>query len=151
METEADILGILRSLPIFIITVFIAHWCAVVWFISRYTGWARLAKAYPQAQPFRGKKHHFGCLKMKGMGGYNNCVVYGADDQGIHLSMWPVFRIGHPAMLLPWQEMKAQRVPARGESWSKILLAGEPEILVTMPPGMVDKLKAQSGRELPYV
>lgn len=151
MQAEADILAFLGSLQAFVITTFIVQWCAVVWFISRYTGWARLAKAYPQAHPFRGKQYHFGCLKMKGAGGYNNCVVYGADDQGIYLSMWPVFRIGHPAMFLPWQEIKAEHAPTKGEPWSKILLAREPEIPVIMPPGMVNKLKTQSGREWPNV
>jgi len=85
-----------------VVTLFVIFWCTVTWVISKF-GWARLAKEFATTSTATGKR--YGCVSVlfRPLISYNNCVKVGLSDVGIHLAMMPLFRIGHPPLLIPWR------------------------------------------------
>ena len=49
---------------------------------------------------------------MRFMMNYNRCLTVGASEQGLYLAMNPLFRLGHPALIITWSEVsvKPQRI-----------------------------------------
>ena len=39
----------------------------------------------------------------------NKCLALGANEQGLHISVPRIFAIGHPALFVPWSEIRASR------------------------------------------
>ncbi len=73
--------------------------------ISRISGWASLAERYQYSDLFDGKRWWFQSAQMRWLMGYNNCLIVGANRKGLYLGViWP-FRIGHPPLLIPWNDI----------------------------------------------
>jgi hypothetical protein len=36
---------------------------------------------------------------------FGNCLTVGADESGLYLAVFPIFRIAHPPLLVPWPEV----------------------------------------------
>jgi hypothetical protein len=67
-------------------------------------GWAELARFYRQCGTFTGDRRRFESLRL-GWVHYNHCAVLGISDEGLFLSLIPVFRLWHPPLLIPWTEL----------------------------------------------
>ncbi len=93
--------------PVFIVPGaflgFAAIWTAVVWIIGQVGGWSALGETFRSRDEFRGKKWRFQSGRLRYYMGYNNCVTIGADPSGLHLSLFFIFRIGHPDLFIPWE------------------------------------------------
>lgn len=75
----------------------------VMWLISIFTGWRKLARAFP-AQPRQpDARSRLTSLSLRYIGGYNNCVLWNADDEYLHLRLMPPFAwMSHPPVSIPW-------------------------------------------------
>ncbi len=87
-------------------------WCSIVAGISRISGWHALAKSYRAeettfriaevdgSQRFRWASMTTGpsCFPTN----YSNCLTLSVGPEGIGLKAWPMFRFGHPPLLIPW-------------------------------------------------
>ncbi len=90
-------------------TFFVGMWCAIMLLLSRLGGWHRLAQQFPAPAERRGTR--FGMQSAKvGWVSYGNCVTIHAAPDGIFLEVWPLFRLGHAPLLLPWHAMHNIRV-----------------------------------------
>jgi hypothetical protein len=74
--------------------------------ISLVGGWFLLARKFPDrpfvaSQVFSSTSGYFGRV----IGGYRNCISVGANTFGLRLSIFPLFRILHPPMVLPWSQV----------------------------------------------
>lgn len=90
--------------------------CVVSICLSLLGGWHSLAKRF-SAEPatFRieeeSKGKSFVCASME-MGSrllpvnYGNCVIIRVDHRGIRLKVWPMFRILHPPLEIPWSAIE---------------------------------------------
>ncbi|AHJ96988.1 hypothetical protein [Hymenobacter swuensis] len=88
-------------LPLLFLPVFGAFWCLVVFMISRM-GWSRLAGAYAVADvPATVNRQLLSYLRI-GPVKYNNAVRAGITPQGVWLTTWKIFYIGHPPLFIPW-------------------------------------------------
>ena len=91
-------------LLIFLPLFYVVMWYGVLRLIAFLTGWTRLAEQYPGVSTPTGERVRASTLGV-GWGSYNNCVRFVADEEGLHISLWRIFSIGHAPLFIPWSEM----------------------------------------------
>lgn len=65
-------------------------------------GWSRLAAAYTAVEvPAIMNQQTLTYLRI-GVAKYNNAARMGITPQGLYLSTWKIFFVGHPPLLIPW-------------------------------------------------
>jgi hypothetical protein len=69
--------------------------------IGRISGWGTLATFYRFSESFMGECWRFQSAEMRWKGGYNNCLTIGANESGLYLSVFFLFRLGHPQLFIP--------------------------------------------------
>ena len=74
----------------------------LIWLMSYITGWRDMAARFP-AQP-QGDIASKGLtsLILRGVGRFNNCILWRADDTHLHLRMTPPFNLGYAPVSIPW-------------------------------------------------
>ena len=95
-------------LPVLVFLALI--WCAVLSVSARFTGWQQLSKDYPAAGPIDGPRWRFQSATLGNWGNYSGCLNVAVNTDGIHVSLFPLFRFGHPALFLPWSDLTTTRV-----------------------------------------
>jgi hypothetical protein len=87
-------------LPLF----FLLFWLLICSVMAWLGGWRALGELYPASERPAGKR--FGMQKIRcGWVEYNGCVTIGVTPGGLYLAVWPLFRNGHPPLLLPWSSL----------------------------------------------
>ena len=77
--------------------------------------------------------------------GYNGALTPGADPFGLHLAVWPLFRIGHPPLFVPWSDIS---LSLENYLWIEVVLltfARDPHARVRITHRLADRLSAESG------
>ena len=92
--------------PVLFPVFFIAFWFGVTRLISAM-GWQSLAKVYGSDKPCEGTKWYMQSAKV-GKAAYNGCLTVGANYNGLYLSIFPIFRPGHPPIFIPWSDISAK-------------------------------------------
>lgn len=110
---------------------------ATVWVVGVFSGWRELARRFPTTPPPPvgpgARRGRFGSIGF-GAGGYNGCVVWAADDEYLHLALWPVFAVaGHPPMSIPWSA-----VEFGGRSFGAVRVTIEGRVRWRLPMAMVE-------------
>src|SRR5579872_6088914 len=84
--------------------IFAGLWMGIGLLLSWIGGWQALAGRYRATQPFTGERFW---MKSAAMGsvGYRNSVNLGADSSGLYLAVFPLFRVGHPPLFIPWSDI----------------------------------------------
>ncbi|TGE08447.1 hypothetical protein [Hymenobacter fodinae] len=83
--------------PIFFVGLF-----SLVSFIVSQLGWQRLARCYAaEAVPATLDRMLLAYLRI-GMANYKNVVRTGVTPEGLWLTTWKIFFIGHPPLCIPW-------------------------------------------------
>jgi hypothetical protein len=100
MGDGALTVAILIAFPV----VFGLFWSAVVLLISRVGWWHRLAADYACPTAPQGESHS-GQTGVLGLARYKFTLTVTLAESGLHFQVaWP-FRIGHPALLVPWSDV----------------------------------------------
>lgn len=65
------------------------------------SGWRRLAQVYKAADSPRGKSFY---MRSGGVGliSYRSCLNVSVTPEGMFLSVFPLFRLCHPTLFIPW-------------------------------------------------
>ncbi len=85
--------------------IFIGTWCLICFLLSRLGGWAGVAKEFRANHVPTGTKLFGQAAQFGGFCNYNGCLTIIIADEGLYLDIWQLFRIGHPALLIPWDEL----------------------------------------------
>jgi hypothetical protein len=88
---------------------FIAAWALLSWLVGLISGWTVLAKRFRHDRSFYDEMWGFQSAKMRFNVHYGNCLSIGADVSGLYLAVFPIFRIGHPPLLIPWAEISVSQ------------------------------------------
>lgn len=127
MELAAPLVGITLGVVLFVII-----WVCVSLLLAFAGGWRALARAYPapHAPPDGGWVEREALLS--GRARYKNVLRLCASDEGVFLSVAPPFRIGHPPLLVPWEDLfpLASASPAMGYTELRFGRVASPRILV---------------------
>jgi hypothetical protein len=123
---------------------------AVVFIIVSYVGgWASLAEQYRCAEPFTGPCWRFQNGRFRWLAGYNNCLTVGADPQGLFIGIFPLFRIAHPPLFIPWREISVTRKRVFWIRQVQLILGNELKIPFTIRESLARKLQAAAGSSWP--
>ncbi len=96
------------------IAIFVAIlWCATCYFISLIAGWYSLSKRFrAQTEPFGEMKTagpFFYTVYVRFWGHYSSIIRMTAAADALYLSVLFFFRIGHPPLRIPWNEIQFGR------------------------------------------
>lgn len=100
--------SVLYFIPLFPIA-FIGLWCAVSLILSHVGGWHRLAHRFTVNSPPSGKSHSMQSGRIGGVN-YNHCLTIHISEHGLRLSILFLFRLGHPPLLIPWDQIKSVQI-----------------------------------------
>jgi hypothetical protein len=93
----------LTAPPAVWVAVGIGIWLTVCVLLGWLGGWLALASSYRSSQP--GPRGHLTSIALRWGFRYNNCVWLAADSAGLRLSILVLFRLGHPALVIPWSDI----------------------------------------------
>ena len=88
---------------------FISFWIGISFLVARIGGWATLATFYRLLGSFNGEIWRFQSGEFRWKIGYNNCLTLGVSPAGLYLSMFFLFRLGHPNLFIPWADISVAR------------------------------------------
>ena len=130
------------------ILFFVIIWVSVCKIISAVGGWNVLSRDYRANSAFDGKKMWLKSAGMRRCMNYNNCLTVGANKYGLFLSVFPIFRIGHPPLFFPWTDISTEEGNRRffGD-FVKFTFTRQPDVPVIFPGKLAAKifqLKAES-------
>jgi hypothetical protein len=84
--------------------LFVGMWCAICLMLSR-GGWRRLAESFPACGQPSGSRFSAQSGKV-GAASYNGCLTIYSSHEGLYLSVWLPFRLGHPPLFIPWNAVR---------------------------------------------
>lgn len=93
------------------VPLFLAVWFFSMHLIAWVGGWRDLARLYRVDTPIaaaRAWRNRYG--KMRYGTGYNGCLNVAANAMGMQLSLWSIFRPGHPPLFIPWTDIETEPV-----------------------------------------
>ncbi|HVD05371.1 MAG TPA: hypothetical protein VNB89_05120 [Gemmatimonadaceae bacterium] len=94
--------------PLWFPVFFVALWCVVCAILAFVSGWRSLARRYRGEPATVIDKVTFGSGQLGNWGAhYNNCLSVTVGPAGVGLKVLLPFRILHPSLLVPWQEIVA--------------------------------------------
>ena len=94
--------------PLFFVFYFICLWIAISCILSAIGGWFELGRAYRAVKPFQGNRWHFQDAYLRLLTSYKGSVTVGANAEGLYTSVFLLFRIGHPPLFIPWEDISVR-------------------------------------------
>lgn len=92
--------------PALFLPLFVALWCAICVALSFMGGWHTLAQHYRATQPFSGRRWYLRSASMS-PANYGGVLTFGANTEGLFISVLLPFRLGHPPLFIPWSEIES--------------------------------------------
>jgi hypothetical protein len=122
------------------VAIFPIFWCAILLIISWTGGWRALAKKYSAVGEPEGKRFLFQSVKL-GYSNYGSCLTIIVSREGLYLRVFPIFRCGHPPLLIPWSEFSGVREFKMLRFWSMVeMRIGTPAIAtLTLPLYVIEQ------------
>ncbi len=132
--------------------VFLATWLSVMWGISFVGGWGRLARHYRASAPPRGKRLVWQTVQLDRGIAFKHSLIAAADDRGLYLQVWPIYRAFHPPLMIPWEDVRSQR-QGPDSQWGRLLVARTvilstrlvPEVPLVVSERLAETLSAATG------
>lgn len=127
------VLGSIMALTLF--------WAFVVWLIALLGGWSKLAAVYPARPPFNESCWSLQSARFR-WSSYSGILKVCADAQALHLSVFPLFRPGHPPLSIPWEDISSRQRMI----WVELRFYRAESVPVRIPPALAGRLeKASEG------
>jgi hypothetical protein len=120
---------------------FVAFWSFVVWLISAFGGWSRLAQHYRDFDNYHGRKLRMRSGRLGGSS-YNGVLTIGADFQGLYLAVNPFFRVGHPPLYIPWNDIQMEEQQRFFMTNTVLTFAQVPRIKLMFPKQVMEQVQA---------
>jgi len=139
----------INGIPVFLL-LFAGLWALFCVIRSLAGGWYKLARLFRAQQVFEGSKWPFqGAVMPLGnrvgyvVGAYR--VTVGANRAGLHIACF-LFRILHPPLFIPWEEISI----GRSREWVFggqvcLMLGRETQVPFVIPASLANKLRAEAG------
>lgn len=121
------------AVPLFL-GVFVGFWSLIVLLIGYMSGWQRLATQYSSRDAPQGQFFPLESALINGTR-YKNALTIGVTNDGLYMSPFFLFRIGHSALLIPWGAF--QNLRTEKQWWSvmhtvNVDVAGHPPITLSL-------------------
>ncbi len=134
--------------PALFMVVFPIFWCAVLYAIASAGGWRQLAKRYRCSAAIFGTVWRFQSATVHNFAdsNYGGCVKVTANEEGIGLSVFFPFRVGHPPLFIPWSEILVSEL-RRFIFFDRVRFTfpGEPSIWIEISSNLAAKIQTALG------
>lgn len=129
---------------------FVGIWLAVLFLLTKLSGWDKLAEKYGDRQPFQGKIFHF-CTAYIGSVRYKGAINIGVSVAGLYLNPFALFRLNYPPVLIPWHEINGfeekkfwlMKFYVFNVGYPKITTVKLPSKVFSLHPEILEKLLRQ--------
>jgi hypothetical protein len=151
MPTNEPSINWVFTNPLFFVIYFIALWVLVSYLVGLLSGWIALSRRFRDSGAFYSYQWPFQSVRMRTLwGNYHNCANFGADEAGLYMAVFPLFRLGHAPLFIPWPEIQVIS-GNRGLLFKKRkLLLGRQELIpLVVSVSLAEKLKAAACQAWP--
>ena len=129
---------------------FVALWIVAGYWIALVGGWRLLAKRFRMQETFAGEKWHMQSASMRYLSNYNNVLTVGADNAGLFIVPFILFRAWHPPLFVPWTEITVSNTTQLFFFKYVVLSLGRSEeIPFRIRPKLAAKIEAAAGSGWP--
>jgi len=123
---------------------FVMLWCFVCIVLSVMSGWFALSRRFhKQSDPY-GETRSAGPfsygIRMRFRIGYGNVIRLTAAEDALYLSILLLFRIGHPPLRIPWQDVQFGRSKFLWQQYVVLTLGKQERIPMRISERMARKL-----------
>lgn len=133
----------LHYLGFFSPLLFVGFWTLIVWITGKTGGWDKLAARYALEGKYGGRL--FSASGQVGMANYGGILRMGADKQGFYLGVIFIFRVGHPPLYIPWEDVRAEEHKAFLMTRVRLIFTKAPDVTLRIPKSSALKLKELAG------
>jgi len=130
--------------PLVFVPLFVAFWCALCFLISFITGWFALSRRFTKpSEPLgelRSAGPFFYTVYMRLWSHYSSVIKATAASDALYLSVLSIFRVGHPPLRIPWDEIKLRRTRRFFLPYIELTLGNEERIPLRIPLRMARNL-----------
>lgn len=123
----------------------VGAWSLICAGLAHFAGWRALARQYRAFARFEGRRFHFSSAQFGGWVGYNGSFTPGANRTGLFVAVWPIFRICHPPLLVPWSEIGALVERRRWFTAVLLTFASVPGARVRISFRLAERLAGESA------
>ena len=138
-----------QYLPIIFPIFFVCMWVTVSYVLGFIGGWHELAQRFRLQSSFRGLSWTMQSARMRLLGGYSNCITVGCNDDGLYLAMLFFFRVGHPPLLIPWNEVSVSREKGILFRYVNFRLGRIEQVPLRVRESLGDNLRIAAGTKWP--
>jgi hypothetical protein len=125
---------------------FAALWVGIAYWIALIGGWRLLAKRFRMQGTFSGQKWNMQSARMRALSHYNNALTVGANDSGLFIVPFIMFRAWHPALFVPWTEISViQATQLFFFKFVELRLGRSEQVPFRIRPTLAVKIEAAAG------
>jgi hypothetical protein len=135
--------------PEYFLPAFIGFLIVVFFFIGRISGWSTLANYYRLSGSFIGQCWRFQSAEMRWRVGYNNCLTIGANESGLYLSVFLLFRFGPPNLFIPWVDLSVSLKKGLFRKYMEFQFQQAPNIPFRVAERLGQKIAEGAGKAWP--
>ena len=137
-----DVLTILPSLLLLLVPLM---WVGISVLTSRLCGWTRLAESYRYLGAFTGHQWKRRTAFLRGGMGIKGALHLGVCDEGLHLAVMALFRIGYPPLLVPWGDISKSTKTQLGVSYTELRFQKCPAIPFSIRTSLAEEFDKALG------
>jgi|SRR5579862_3687430 len=133
-----------------LLTLIIVGLCLASFFLTSFlSGWFGLARKYRANQSFEGERWNFQSAKFIFVFGYTYLLTIGASAEGLFLSVFFLFRVGHPPLFIPWQDISVRPTKFLWFQMYQFEFRQKPSVKVRLRESLGKKIQAAAGQSWP--
>ena len=136
MDASFAVYGALLATALFV-------WFAILGFLMGTLGpWRKLAAVHraersPESPPLGRQYAMFGRVR------YNGVLRFAFETAGLHVSIHPLFRLGHPPLLIPWSAFPSIR--RKDKKPDSLAVETEPGVALELSARHEEELRRRTG------
>ena len=135
--------------PVFIVLYVVCLWVAISCILSMIGGWFELGRAYRAVKPFDGDRWRFQDAYLRLLTSYGGVPTVGANSEGLYASVFPIFRVGHPPLFIPWQDITVRPGKCFWVSVYKFEFRQVPSVCLQLREKLGKKIQIAAGSSWP--
>jgi hypothetical protein len=125
---------------------FTFFWSLIAFVLSRMSGWATLAAAYPAGEVLSpNTRWRWQSALMNANTKYNASLTVVADPQAVHVSVMALLSVGHRPFTVPWQDIHAEMRQLFLMQRVALMFIKAPTVTMLIPPKLAERLATASG------
>ena len=127
--------------PVYLVTM----WIIVGYLIALAGGWRLLAQRFRIQGDFLGQKWTMQSARMRTLANYNNVLTIGADNAGLFIVPFFLFRAWHAPLYIPWVEITVRNKTRLFFRFVELRLGRSEQVPFTITPALAARIQAAAG------